>query len=1041
VITPRRTRLVRVADLHAFRYSLVRLSLGGDPGRHASRLVIVPTQGAARQFRRTMLTAGGILGTPDLVTREELYERLRARLANPPRVLSSYERDVMIRAAAREASTEPRPLRPGLVVEILRFYDELRRHARTTRRFEELLEDTLVGVAEDDRGAARMLAQTRFLAATFRGYEQRVLSSGACDEHTLRDRLASELALDPVRHVIVTIGDWIADPDGLHLADFDLLTRLPGAEAIDVVSTNGLLASGFHQRIHDWLPGIEEVAGRDLGAFEKPEGGSESDLGGSERTRPTNERYVGRVLVDPAAVLVDPATRRPMLAVPAGDSERPVFVHRDREEELFALVRHVVVDGRARDALDRVAVVYKRPLPYLYLAPVVCGGVRIPYQSADGFPLAAEPFAAALDLVFEFVASGFTRRSIVALLGSPHFVFEHEGRPIGADAVAALDRGLSQRRYLGGGLDRLVALAATWRGGDLARPVLAAACAAAEHLSPLLLPGPASAALRVLLAFIDTYGNPVDVRLKADTTKNEYGSPIEARLKAPPTDDNNRSRLLRARAAIRELLESLADAHVAHDDPAMAIADLSASVRRFLEEQTLLPEPGEAGVQFVDDQAARYGEFDEIAVVGLIEGEWPERPRRNIFYPPSLLMPLGWPLELDRRAAAEARFVELIASASHRVTVSTVTLEDDALVEPSSFVESVSRAHLEIMRPGPQPPGHAQSPSAVFADEVLSVDPASLMKSEALDPDAREWLLMRLARSSRDDPAFHGQAGPIGLRTWSVSALETYLECPFRFFAQHVLRLDEEPEDEEVMNPRTRGAFVHDVFQAFFERWQAEGHQAIAPDNLEAARRIFTTVVDERLTKLADAEASLERARLLGGPTAAGLGETVLRMEAERPVAVIGRLLEHRLDGEFVFQTGAGPRRLALRGKADRVDLLDDGTFRLIDYKLGWPPDRTTALQLPVYGLCLEQRLGGYLGRTWTLGEAAYVAFRGPKRFVPLLADRGDREKVLAAAQDRLLATADAVSRGDFPPRPDDVFRCEACSYSTVCRKDYVGDI
>ena len=32
---------------------------------------------------------------------------------------------------------------------------------------------------------------------------------------------------------------------------------------------------------------------------------------------------------------------------------------------------------------------------------------------------------------------------------------------------------------------------------------------------------------------------------------------------------------------------------------------------------------------------------------------------------------------------------------------------------------------------------------------------------------------------------------------WAVSALETYLDCPFKFFAQHVLRLAEEPDDEE----------------------------------------------------------------------------------------------------------------------------------------------------------------------------------------------------------------------------------------------------
>ena len=130
-----------------------------------------------------------------------------------------------------------------------------------------------------------------------------------------------------------------------------------------------------------------------------------------------------------------------------------------------------------------------------------------------------------------------------------------------------------------------------------------------------------------------------------------------------------------------------------------------------------------------------------------------------------------------------------------------------------------------------------------------------------------------------------------------------------------------------------------------------------------------------------------------------------------------------------------------LRGKADRIDLLADGTFRLIDYKLGWPPDKSRALQLPIYGLCAEQRLAGHLGRTWTLGEAVYLAFKGPKRVVPLFPNAAARDEVVARAQQRLSDTIDAIERGEFPPTPDDVFRCDTCSFASVCRKDYVGDV
>jgi RecB family exonuclease len=129
-----------------------------------------------------------------------------------------------------------------------------------------------------------------------------------------------------------------------------------------------------------------------------------------------------------------------------------------------------------------------------------------------------------------------------------------------------------------------------------------------------------------------------------------------------------------------------------------------------------------------------------------------------------------------------------------------------------------------------------------------------------------------------------------------------------------------------------------------------------------------------------------------------------------------------------------------LRGKADRVDLLEDGTFRLIDYKLGWPPNRTRALQLPIYGLCAEQQLSSRSGRPWRLREAAYLAFKGPKRVVPLFGP-GDRDRVLRESQQRLVDAIDAIERGEFPPHPQDVYRCETCAFTAVCRKDYVGDV
>jgi hypothetical protein len=274
VITPRQTRLVRVADLHQFRR--VIHALCSDASVPASdRVAIVPTRAAGSVLARTLIRLGLADDRhPTFATRDDLYQLLHARLAPPPRQLTVFERDAIAQAAAHDAAEEnadlPFRVRPGLVAEVLRFYDQLRRQSQTVKRFEELITEALGGEHPADRGADRLLTQTRFLAGTFRRYEDRLTRTGAVDEHALRDRLTVERCVTPVQHVIVTVPDWIGDPSGLFVADFDLLNRLPDLVRIDIVSTEGTLASGFHERLHAWWPGLDERTASDVVGVQPP---------------------------------------------------------------------------------------------------------------------------------------------------------------------------------------------------------------------------------------------------------------------------------------------------------------------------------------------------------------------------------------------------------------------------------------------------------------------------------------------------------------------------------------------------------------------------------------------------------------------------------------------------------------------------------------------------------------------------------------------------------------------------------------------------
>jgi len=973
VITPRTTRLLRAADLRAFHRAILSC-IPADPIAARACAVIVPSRGAGEEFRRTIehlaLTPGS--GTPaaralpDLTTRDDFYERLRDRTPGTPGMLTAFDREVLLRRAARAAhvagAEPPFTLRPGLVAEILALYDELRRRHKTVADFDRLMTGALEPGADHDRGAARLLAQTRFLTATFEAFERALASVDGVDEHGVRAlALASSRPL--YRRVVVTVADQPADRSGLWTADFDLLARLPGLEAIDVVATDEMLEAGFHQRLHEnALPGIEDVR------FDEP-------------LRPP-------VLVVPDRVAADPAS------IPA---DALAFVCRDREEELAEFARTLRSDPSRSTALDRTAVVFQRPLPYLYLARQVFEDARIPYQALDSLPLAAEPFAAAVDLIFSALAAAFTRGALIELLRSPHFAFGVDGRRLTLRDLHALDRHLVERKYLGGA-DRLDALAAS------GAPAIRAAAAAARELEDAFESDTAPAQIDGVLRFIAAHEH------------------------LPGGSDPWTARHLRARGAVLAALQMLRDAHAAHDPSPLSISELSGAVRRWIEGQTFSPRLGADGVRLLDARAARYADVDEVRIVGLTEGDWPERSARSIFYPQSLLGQLGWPGDQDRHAAARAQFHDLLRLPRRRVSLSTFTLEDDSIVSPSPLLEDVEGAGLPIERLV----SAAARQGRVFLHEAIAIEPVD---TSVLAPTAAEWMALRTSRTFVD-PGFRGTTGPRAPSVYSVSRLERYLECPFKYFAAHVLKLPEERDEQSWMTPLERGLFVHEVFETFFLEWQRPGRGAITTANVDEAVALFDSVAEAHLAALPEGDRALERTLLLGSAAAAGFGERAFAFEIEDAIPVVERLLEHELEGAFEFAAEGVTRRVSLRSKADRIDLLGDGTLRIVDYKIGRAPEKKRSLQLPIYGVCAEQALAGRLGRTWTVSRAGYIAFKEKTAFTELQ----NPDKALAEGQARLLAVVDGIERGEFPVQPDEPFLCNWCAYAGVCRKDYVGD-
>jgi len=166
-----------------------------------------------------------------------------------------------------------------------------------------------------------------------------------------------------------------------------------------------------------------------------------------------------------------------------------------------------------------------------------------------------------------------------------------------------------------------------------------------------------------------------------------------------------------------------------------------------------------------------------------------------------------------------------------------------------------------------------------------------------------------------------------------------------------------------------------------------------------------------------------------------GLARRVFDLELSTGESISERLIEAALDGTYVFpqMSGLKSRAIGIKAKADRVDVFADGSLRVIDYKLGRPPDRDSTLQVWVYAHAAQAQLSARDGRPHPIRDARYLAF----------GERENRSREANAAEvvaGRVSAFADAVEgieAGRFPARPVDVVKCGYCGFAGMCRKEY----
>jgi ATP-dependent helicase/nuclease subunit B len=259
----------------------------------------------------------------------------------------------------------------------------------------------------------------------------------------------------------------------------------------------------------------------------------------------------------------------------------------------------------------------------------------------------------------------------------------------------------------------------------------------------------------------------------------------------------------------------------------------------------------------------------------------------------------------------------------------------------------------------------------------------------------------------------------------SVSAYNTLVSCPYRFFAQRILGLREDDDISDEADKRDYGICVHQILHDFHQthpQLLAQPREQLQTHLDKLSRQVFAPFIQQdffaaawQLRWLSRVPAYLDWAL----ERECGNGEGGWLWQA-------GEILQSR---DFVLDQ---QQTLTLEGRLDRLDQRGD-RLAVLDYKTLARSTLNSRLaehedtQLATYAM-LVAPLGA-------LGEVAYVPLDDDS--FALLASDLPADELAERETVRLLDTFNALAAGAGLPANGSASACQHCPFGGLCRKGH----
>lgn len=437
--------------------------------------------------------------------------------------------------------------------------------------------------------------------------------------------------------------------------------------------------------------------------------------------------------------------------------------------------------------------------------------------------------------------------------------------------------------------------------------------------------------------------------------------------------------------------------------PPMPFAEFWAQLQLVLDETALrVPDRRRDVVHVMDAYEARQWDLPVVFVCGLIEKEFPR------YHPQDPVLPDAIRLMLHQRG------IRLRSSADYQ-------LEEDFLFD---LATTRATSQLYLCYPRYNADGDENLRSFLL-DAYIARHRPPVEKVSGLRFDSHRHAVRSGVPSIADHQLRHHLA--LHHNAIAATAVESYLQCAYQFFARNSLRLQAEPPPpEERLDVLAQGNIVHAVLARYAlnpERWRAYFDSCWTD-----------TCKDLRVPPGYRTESvRLELIRNLEMVVVKLAGVQIGKSEVERRFTV-------PLTDE-----------LAIKGKIDRLIYLPDDDVLILDYKYSSPQNVSRlaasqqaglAVQGGLYMIGAEEafnlRPAGFL----YCGAKKEVTWQGWHRLadLPLVSPCEPQQLrlVMEQARAQALGVHRQIGEGRIAPRPADRAKCRYCEFAGICRRDAI---